>query len=255
MTDVHIRLATQRDIRGLTALESRYYIGNLDPEEQSDGFVSILHPPQWFARVIEGGGLHVVVTGNGDVAGFMAVIAPPDPAEEGLPAVVRAMLDLTETLEMNGTPIARQRFAVHGPVCIAAQVRGRGLYSALHAVTSKAYRERFDLAVLFVAADNPRSLHTTTTKLGAQSLAVFEADGRPYHFLAFEWGGGAFTIRRSAREVPLPEVHSQHVVDVDAHPVDQGPRLDGGDHLALEQHGAGRPFAPRPRLGLPGPEH
>lgn len=187
MTDVRIRLATQDDVAGLTALESRYYIGNLDPTEQTNGFISVLHPPQWFARVIADGGIHVAVTGSDDVAGFMAVIAPPDPAEAGLPAVLREMLALTETLEMNGTPIARQRFAVHGPVCIAEEVRGKGLYSAFHAVTSKAYRERFDLCVLFVAADNPRSLHTTTTKLGAQSLALFEADGRRYHFLAFEW--------------------------------------------------------------------
>jgi len=63
------------------------------------------------------------------------------------------------------------------------------VYSAFNAVTAKAYRDRFDLGVLFVAADNPRSVHTTTSKLGAQSLAVFEADGRPYHFMAFNWSG------------------------------------------------------------------
>ena len=191
MTDVRIRPATQDDVPGLTALESRYYIGNLEPAAQANGFISILHPPQWFARVIAEGGIHVAVTGGNDVAGFMAVIAPPDPAETGLPAVLREMLALTEILEVNGTPIARQRFAVHGPVCIAEEVRGNGLYSAFHAVTSNAYRNTFDLGVLFVAADNPRSLHTTTTKLGAQSLAVFEADGRPYHFLAVEFGGKA----------------------------------------------------------------
>lgn len=190
MTDVHIRLATQRDVPGLTALESRYYIGNLDPDEQANGFISILHPPQWFSRVIADGGIHVAVTGSDDVAGFMAVLAPPDPTETGLPAVLKEMLELAKTLAMNGTPIAQQRFAVHGPVCIAEEVRGRGLYSELHAFTSKAYRDRFDLGVLFVAADNPRSLHTTTTKLGAQSLALFEADGRQFHFLAFEFGKG-----------------------------------------------------------------
>lgn len=186
-SDVHIRLATQRDVPGLTALESRYYIDNLDPAERADGFISVLHPPQWWARVIEGGGVHVVVTGDDDVAGFMVVIPPPDPAEPGLPAVLKGMLDLTETLEVNGTPIARQRFAVHGPVCIAEEVRGRGMYSSLHAVTREVYRDRFDLGVLFVASDNPRSLHTTTAKLGARSLAEFDADGRRYHFLAFEF--------------------------------------------------------------------
>ena len=39
--------------------------------------------------------------------------------------------------------------------------------------------------MLFVSAENPRSLHTTTTKLGATPLADFQADGHNYHFLAF----------------------------------------------------------------------
>lgn len=61
------------------------------------------------------------------------------------------------------------------------------MYASLNAVTREAYRDRFDLAVLFVAADNPLSLHTTTAKLGARPLAEFEADGRRFHFLALEY--------------------------------------------------------------------
>lgn len=185
MTEVRIRLATQRDVPELMGLEARYYIDNLDPAERANGFISILHSRQWWTRAIDNDGVHVAVTDNDGVAGFMVVIPPPDPSESGLPAVLKGMLDLAGTLEMNGAPIASQRYCIHGPVCIADEVRGRGVYSALHAATLEAYRDRFDLGVLFVAADNPRSLHTTTTKLGAQSLAVFEADGRPFHFLAF----------------------------------------------------------------------
>lgn len=186
-SDVRIRMANRHDIPGLMALEARYFVGNLDPAERANGFMSVLHPQHWWARVVAEGGIHVAVTENGDIAGFMAVIAPPDRSEPGLPAALKGMLDLTETLPLNGTTIANQRFAVHGPSCIAEEVRGRGLYSSLHAVTREAYRDRYDLAVLFVAADNPRSLHTTTTKLGAQSLAQFDADGRRFHFLAFEF--------------------------------------------------------------------
>ena len=186
-SEVQIRLAQQRDVGGLAALESRYYIDNLAPAQRADGFISISHPAHWWGRAIEVGGVHVAVTGNDDVAGFMVVTAPPDPTEMDLPAVIKGTLDLTESLEMNGTPIAAQRFAIHGPVCIAEEVRGRGVYSSLHAATRDAYRDRFELGVLFVAADNPRSLHTTSAKLGARSLAEFEADGRRYHFLAFEF--------------------------------------------------------------------
>ena len=183
-----VRLATDRDVPGLTALEARHYIGNLDPADQADGFISVLHSPEWFARAIDSGGVHVAVTEDDEVAGFIAVTAPPDPATVGLPAIVRTMLELSETVEMNGKPIAAQRFALRGPVCIAETARGQGVYSTFNSVTRRAYRDRFDIGVLFVAAGNPRSLHTTTTKLGAHPLAEFDADGRHFHFLAYEFG-------------------------------------------------------------------
>jgi len=40
------------------------------------------------------------------------------------------------------------------------------VHTAFDDVTSKAYRGRYDVGVLFVAADNPRSLHTRITELG-----------------------------------------------------------------------------------------
>jgi hypothetical protein len=184
---VTIRLAGQPDVSGLTALESRYYVGNLDQSRRADGFISVLHSREWFERTIDDGGLHVAVI-DGAVAGFIAVTDPPPRTTPGLPPIVAAMIDLAETLEFNGAPIARQRYALRGPVLIGEQARGRGIYTAFNAATAKAYRDRYDIGVLFVSTDNPRSLHTTTTKLGAEPLAVFEAGGQTYHFLAFTFG-------------------------------------------------------------------
>jgi hypothetical protein len=72
------------------------------------------------------------------------------------------------------------------------------VYSEFNSVTRRAYRDRFDLGVLFVAAGNPRSLHTTTTKLGAHPLAEFEAEGRHYYFLAYEFGDGGERLASSS---------------------------------------------------------
>ena len=90
-------------------------------------------------------------------------------------------------LQFRGTPIARRRWALRGPVLIDRAARGRGVYTAFNELTRAAYRGRYDVGVLFVAADNPRSLHTTTTKLRAEALAEFEVDGRRYHFLAYSF--------------------------------------------------------------------
>ena len=169
----------------MMALEARHYVGNLDPSEHAEGFISILHPQEWFNWAVDSGGVHVAVGDDGAVVGYIAVTEPPADPDLGSSPIIRAMLELSASLDFNGKPISRQRFAFRGPVLIDRAARGRGLYSEFNAVTREAYRERFDLGVLFVAADNPRSLHTTTTKLGAQSLALFEAGSKKYHFLAF----------------------------------------------------------------------
>jgi hypothetical protein len=189
LTGVTIRLAQQSDASGLMTLESRYYVGNLDQSRRADGFISVLHSRDWFERTISDGGLHVAVI-EGTVAGFIAVTDPPLRTASGLPPIMTAMLDLAETIEFNGAPIAAQRYALRGPVLISEQARGRGIYGAFNIVTAQAYRDRFDIGVLFVSTDNPRSLHTTTVKLGATPLAVFEADGATYHFLAFPFSPG-----------------------------------------------------------------
>jgi hypothetical protein len=196
---VTVRLAQQSDVSGLLALESRYFVGNLDQSHRADGFISMLHSRDWFERTIDDGGLHVAVI-EGTVAGFIAVTDPPPRTAPDLPPIVSAMLDLAETIEFNGAPIAEQRYALRGPVLISEQARGGGIYAAFNTVTAQAYRDRFDIGVLFVSAGNPRSLHTTTIKLGAEPLAVFEAGGGTYHFLAFRFHPDDGQGRRSLGE-------------------------------------------------------
>jgi hypothetical protein len=188
--DITVRLATAGDVDGIVDLESRYFVDNLDTSARAKGFISVLHSPHWFAAAVDAGGMHVAATADGVIAGFIAVTDPPDRNTADLPPIVRAMLDLADTVEVNGKPIAAQRWALRGPVCIDEAFRGCGIYASFNAITGEFYRDRYDIGVVFVAADNPRSLHTTTTKLGARSLAEFEVDSARYHFLAFEFGDG-----------------------------------------------------------------
>jgi len=179
-----IRLATPADVSALTALEARYYVGNLPAESRANGFISVEHSADWFATTIAGAGIHVAEMA-GEIVGFIAVTELPRGSEAAPGSFTRAMLDLVESTCFHGRLLAEQRVACRGPVLIAEAARGRGIYTAFNAVTREAYRDRFDVGVLFVAADNPRSLHTTTTKLGAEALASFDVGGRRYHFLAY----------------------------------------------------------------------
>lgn len=179
-----IRLAVPDDVPAMMALETRYYVGNLAPTARANGFLSVRHSAEWFASTLEAKGIHVAEIA-GQVVGFIAVTGPPQRADTAPCTITRALLDLAEVTAFRGRPIVRQRFAVRGPVLIDEAARGQGIYTGFNAVTREAYRDRFEIGVLFVAADNPRSLHTTTMKLGAESLAVFDVDGRRYHFLAY----------------------------------------------------------------------
>lgn len=181
-----IRLATRHDVPSLLALEERHFVGNLPESELDQGFISILHPREWFERAVDQGGVHVA-TVDGDVVGFIVVTEPPSASAEIASPIMRKIVELTTSVSFDGRPIAEQRYALRGPVLIDRSARGRGLYSAFNAITGDAYRQRFDIGVLFVAAANPRSVHTTTTRLGATSLATFEVEGRDYHLMAFRF--------------------------------------------------------------------
>lgn len=182
-----IRLATRTDIPAIMELEARYYVGNLDDSARKEGFISILHTREWLEATVDDGGIHVADAQDGTVLGFIVVSPPPQPHATGVSALMRAMTDMAQTISFGGRPITQQRYAVRGPVLIDRSARGQGLYSAFNAVTREAYRDRYDLGVLFVSADNPRSLHTTSTKLGAEDLGTFEVDSRQYHFMAFAY--------------------------------------------------------------------
>lgn len=181
-----IRLAGPTDIAALMGLETRYHISNLDPGQRADGYMSILHSARWFTDAIGARGIHVAESDSA-VKGFIVVSPAPTRVDPGVGPITRSVLELAEVLDFRGIPIARQRWAFRGPVLIDTSLRGQGIYNAFNDVTRAAYRDRYDIGVLFVAVDNPRSLHTTTTKLGAQVLAEFDADGRRYHFLAYSF--------------------------------------------------------------------
>ncbi len=156
-----------------------------DPYESRDnGFISIQHSAEWFAAATATAGIHVAELA-GDLVGFIVVTEMPRRAETEPGSISRAMVDLTEVTSFRDRSLAGQRVACRGPVPIAEAARGQGIYTAFNEATREANRKRFDVGVLFVAADNPRSLHTTTAKLGAESLAKFEVRGRRYLFLAY----------------------------------------------------------------------
>lgn len=182
-----VRLGTVDDVAGVRALESRYFIGNLAPEQRVDGFLSVIQPAGSFERIAAAGGLHVAVDDSGEVVGFI-VIAPARSGQEAPSPIIERMVALSDTIEYRGRPISSYAYALRGPVCIDERFRGHGLYGRFNAVTAAAYSDDYEIGVLFVSARNPRSLRTTTSKLNATVVDTFQVGDERYHYLVYELG-------------------------------------------------------------------
>lgn len=183
-----VRPGTVDDVPGVRALESRYFVGNLAPEQRADGFLSVIQPEGSFERIAAGGGLHVAVDAAGEVVGFIVIAPPPPTGQQTTSPILARMVELADTVEYRGRRIASYRYALRGPVCIDERFRGHGLYGRFNAVTKAAYSGTYDIGILFVSARNPRSLRTTTTKLNATALDTFNVGDESYHFLVYELG-------------------------------------------------------------------
>jgi len=93
---------------------------------------------------------------------------------------------LATTRDVAGIVDLESRYYVDN---LDASARAKGFISVLH--SPQWFAAAINSGGMHVAADNPRSLHTTTTKLGARSLAEFEVDSRRYHLLAFDFADSA----------------------------------------------------------------
>jgi predicted GNAT superfamily acetyltransferase len=74
---------------------------------------------------------------------------------------------------------------VYGPVCVAARWRGRGVLRGMYHALRCEIAGDFDAGVLFVAKDNPHSLHVHADGLGMTLVGDFAFDRRSYWILAF----------------------------------------------------------------------
>ena len=99
--------------------------------------------------------------------------------------VVAAMLEQLPRVSFLGRPLSGQRTFVYGPVCVAQAWRGRGVLRGLYDALRREIAGDYDAGVLFVAKDNPHSLHAHADGLGMSLVGDFEFGARRYWILAF----------------------------------------------------------------------
>jgi len=162
LTDIAIARATHHDIDGILALQEE----NL-PEH--GGLLSARLPRGWFETALDD--MPVIVARRaGRVVGYL-VSASRDTVA-GVP-VIAAML--------RAYPGAADGY-VYGPVCVAANERGRSLAAAMFAALRALLPGRE--GILFIRTDNEASLRGHA-RMGMRQVACFEHDGVRFAALAY----------------------------------------------------------------------
>lgn len=162
MTVLEIAQATRDDIDGILALQEKNLPGR-------GGMLSARLPRAWFEAALDDM-LIIVARRGGRVVGYLvsafrgAVVDVP---------VIAAML--------RAYPGAADAY-VYGPVCVAAEERGRGLAAAMFAALRAALPGRE--GILFIRTDNAASLRVHA-RMEMRLVAELEHDGIGLFALAY----------------------------------------------------------------------
>jgi hypothetical protein len=175
------RLSRPDDYDAMVRLADASHFDNLTPEQRKDGFLSVRFVRDDFARMANEIGIAVAAE-NQAVAGFLCAEWID---KTGMAPVLATAARTFRAAQFRGKRGSQWKAFLEGPLCIAAQHRGEGLRRGLHKALMDAVRGQYEVAVTFIAFDNPRSYHGATAHGGEDEVGSFEVNGKRFHVLAF----------------------------------------------------------------------
>jgi hypothetical protein len=174
---MHYRRCLPDDLPELLALQD----ANLRGAAPAQGFLSARLDASQILGIAHDLAV-IVATEDGGLAGYLC--AARNELSARIP-LLAAMLAALPGMSFLGRSLASQRTFVYGPVCVAAQWRGKGVLRGMYDALRREIAGDYDTGVLFVAKDNPHSLHAHADGLGMTLVGDFQFDARNYWTLAF----------------------------------------------------------------------
>jgi hypothetical protein len=169
------------DLDGMLALQDANHVDRLAPGARRRGFLSARFSRERFEALAAD--LAVVVAREGGcVVGFMC--ASRRDFQSGSP-IVAGLLAALDGLAFDGRGLPGERLCIYGPVCIAAEQRGRGLLRRLFATLKAELAGSFEIGVAFIARENPHSFQAHVHGLGMLPIGSFSRDERRFDIVAF----------------------------------------------------------------------
>ncbi len=175
------RRSQPSDYDAMVRLAEASYVDNLTPEQRKDGFLTVRFLRDDFARMAAEIGIVVAIENNA-LAGFLCAEWID---KTGMSPVLAMAARTFRAAQFRGKPGREWKAFLEGPLCIEAEHRGEGLRRDLHKALMEVVRGQYEVAVTFIAFDNPRSYHGATAHGGEDEIGSFEVSGKRYHVLAF----------------------------------------------------------------------
>lgn len=172
---VEYRRAAQADFEKIVELQDKNLVVNLSDGQKSDGFLSGSFTAEQFSRMNDD--LCIAVScENSELLGFLGASTVDYNRPFGLPSAMIARYPL---VSYRGRTLDRWRSYISGPVCVASEQRGKGIFAGLYEQVYRLLPADYELTVTLVALANPRSIQAHK-KLGLESVDEFDFDGREF---------------------------------------------------------------------------
>lgn len=186
--EISYRRASGQDFENIVNLQNLYLEANLESEQKHDGFLSGQFSAAQFRLINADGAVVVAVAGardesnasSGEVEAYLCASSVPFNMAFALP---RAMIESFPKAIYQDRPLSEQNLLIAGPVCVASAYRGQGLVLELYRTLFTLLQERYEVVVVFVSLDNPRSI-SAHSKLGMTAVSNFKFNEKEYVIMA-----------------------------------------------------------------------
>lgn len=179
-----IQATDDRHLQGILDLQQRNLEAILDRESVArDGFVTVRHDLE-LLREMNDFEPHIIALDDGQVVGYALVMAPH--FEHRLP-IIAPMFEQMRSLQVDGRALEQWRYFVMGQVCVAAELRGHGVFEGLYAHMRDCYSRRFDFILTEVARRNGRSVRAHE-KVGFSVWHSYtDEQGEHWDLIGWDW--------------------------------------------------------------------
>ena len=176
---------SEADVVGILALQQANLRKNVPVSVQAEqGFVTVEHDPQVLSRMNRAA--PSIIAKDGDtVVGYALTMLPEFGADvpELLP-----LFSLISSLTYLGKPIRDYQWYVMGQVCVAEGYRGQQVFDRMFQHHYEVYRNRFQLLITDISANNTRSLRAHN-RVGFEPIHEFHdpAIGETWVVVLWDW--------------------------------------------------------------------